>query len=205
MFNNGDLRVLNWSDDKVTVALPEVPQSGRLTLRQGQLESNGVDLTVVSGYRGPPRITITNNTPFPISITTVPSDFGTQIQVELQPGESRSVRVLPGSYRIRASARGPLTVADDISETRVFERGDQYSLTYSSTSFAIRTLTVYNQTGSTLNISFGGGRTMTVPPGTISVQVPPGSYTISASSGCGSRMDSITDRTASLTYTCGFR
>jgi len=95
VFNNADLRVLNWSDDKVTVALPEVPQSGRLTLRQGQLESNGLDLTVVSGYREPPRITISNNTPFPISIATVPSDFGTQIQVELQPGESRSVRVLP--------------------------------------------------------------------------------------------------------------
>jgi hypothetical protein len=202
LLNNGDLKVLGWADDKVTVALPEVPQSGRLTLRQGQVESNGVDLTVVPGYREPPRITITNNTQFPISITTVPTDFGTQVQVDLQPGESRSVRVLPGSYRILASARGPLTVADDISETRAFERGNEYSLTYTSTSFAVRTLTVNNQTGSTLNMSFGGGRTMTVPPGSISVQVPPGSYTISVSTRCGSRTDSLTDRTASVSYMC---
>lgn len=205
VFNNADLRVLNWSDDKVTIALPEVPQSGRLTLRQGQLESNGVDLTVALAYREPPRITITNNTPFPISITTVPTGFGTQLQVDLQPGESRIVRVLPGSYRIRASARGALTVTDDISETRVFERGDQASLTYSSTSFRVRTLTVNNQTGSTLNMTFSGERTMTVPPGSITVQVPPGSYTISVSTRCGSRTDTLTDQNPGVTYTCVFR
>lgn len=202
VLNNADLKVLSWADDKVTVALPEVPQPGRLTLRQGQLESNGVDLSVIPGYREPPRITISNNAQFPISITTVPADFGTQVQVELQPGQSRSVRVLPGSYRIRASARGSLTVADDISETRVFERGNEYSLSYTSTSFSIRTLTVNNQTGSTLNMSFGGGRTMTVPAGSISVQVPPGSYSISVSTQCGSRTDSLNDRTASVSYIC---
>ena len=202
VFNNADLRVLNWSDDKVTIALPEVPQSGRLTLRQGQLESNGVDLTVAQGYREPPRITITNNTPFPISITTVPTGFGTQLQVDLQPGESRSVRVLPGSYKIRAAARGSSTVADDVSETRVFERGDQASLIYNSTSFHVRTLTVNNQTGSTINMSFSGGRTMAVPAGSITVQVPPGSYSISVSTRCGSRTDSMTDQTASVSYMC---
>jgi hypothetical protein len=164
--------------------------------------------TAAKDYNEQPRVTITNNTPFPISINVKPTESGTQLKLDLQPGDARHVRVLPGSYRLVAFPHGASTVGDETTQARVFARGAEYSVTYTVNTFALGKFTVNNLTESPVTLTFGSGRTAVVPSGRMTLQVPFGSYSIGVSTRCGTTKESVTisaTQTAEATYKCVVR
>jgi hypothetical protein len=204
IFNNTELRITKWTPTEVVVVLPATSASGRLVLKRGSEESNAVDLTVITSYRPPPGISIQNNTSFGLAVTIQPTGEGTRLQVDLAPGESRRVRVLPGAYRILAAPRGNLVIANDATEARDFVRGGEYTLTYQSNTFSLGHLTVNNLTGAPLTLAVGG-RSVSVPSGRMVVEVPFGNLSISVTTRCGTAQEFVTispTQSGELTYEC---
>jgi hypothetical protein len=190
LFNGAQLPTLKWSPEEVLVTFPATPQAGTLVLRSGNQTSNEVRFFLVPGSArsDPPRITVTNRTPYPLHVEMHPVQQGSPRALDVPPGSNSTTRVLPGTYAITAQAFGQLVVGATKTDNQVYARGYNYSLIYEASSFQLGEVIVNNNTGAPLTLTVAG-QTVNVPPGQrSSVRVPFGTYSIGVNTRCGSQV-----------------
>ena len=207
LFNGKPIRTAKWTPDEVVVILPNTTGEGTLVLRSGNHESNAVRFVSVPGsvVQEPPRINFRNNAQYALRVEIHSSAGGSLRTFDLAPGAGSTTRVLPGRYTITARAGGELILNAASSQDAMYERGHEYSITYSANSFQLGELIVDNQTGAPLTLSVGT-QTTTVPIGGRStVRLPFGSYRMGVTTKCGSANENVTISPGSvpiLTYGC---
>jgi hypothetical protein len=164
-------------------------------------------------------LSVTNKTQAPLSIGI----SGTrQASVNVASGGDQSILLLPGSYSVSANSKCG-TLNDSLSA----EPGTNYTATYYCEQVPEYTpppppkphkeptyreprrgnLTIENGTGVMLSVQVSGpeSRSFSASPGTSSIALLPGNYSISVSSTCGGRVDNAnisSGGTSVETYTC---
>lgn len=204
-----------------------LPYQNRVALRKRNIvwywtSPNGIRSPQLFQIKVPTStLSVTNKTQAPLSIGITGAR---QASMTVASAGNQSVSLLPGSYSVSANSKCG-TLNDSLSA----EPGTSYSATYSCEEVAPPPppppspkphkepthrepkkgrLTIENDTGVTLSVQASGpeSRSFSASPGTSSISLLPGNYTISvSSSSCGSRVDNVSispGGTSVETYTC---
>lgn len=195
LFNTGQLQTPLWTAQRVLTRFDPKPSEGTLVLRSGGRDSNPVVFRLVpdSERRNPPEISVINRTSVNLNIRITAAMKGSSRDLKVPAGSTAVTRVLPGRYRVSAEAAYEWSIGAATTKEDEYERGRAYTLTYETHTFPLGQFIVQNDTGAPVSVAVTGtqNKTLTVPAGSTTLRLAPGTYTVTAKARCGSRTSTL--------------